>query len=632
MTQFREVRKKPEIEIERLDGGLNKKDGPSKIDITESPDCLNVDFGDRGSVGTRAGTSYYNSSAIATAAGNGLTVYNGSMVAWTNGRMFRMSGTTAVEVTAASGNFTTGLKVAYGQYQNILFVSDGTNGPWRWEGNESFYKMGIDVPSAPTAASNVAGASLVPTGTHYYAVSFVNTHAVEGEIGSFSASVTLATSAAVMVTSIPTGSTIQGVAARRIYRSTSQSGPWGLVASLTGNATSSVTDTVATVGAEPPEDASSPKPFSTIHLFKDRLFMEDNDAPTILRYTDYNNPFVSQAENFFLLDEGGDRGDIKAISDQNDVVSIFKENSIFLLLCEDPADDQTFQIIKSPANVGITGCRALVKDDNGILFVGKRFDHIVGVGYLSGTDLVETQTQYLMNKVLSRKIEADVLNYPSSLWDDISMFNFKNRIYLGVPASVNSTRIDGALLFDVNRLVQDSDTDPGSWSPWTGTVGVNDWTVFGNELYGISSNTDGLIIKFNRAAFTDADGTAINSYWWSKEIGGEPNIESWVKDFRHILPWVEKLGSYFMNMRVRIDGDEGVGDAYQIDLTPSGGLWSQLWGNFLWGAGSQRQEIEIPVGPRLGKRIQIGFDNQNTVGQGFKVHSFKIRMNLRRQR
>lgn len=338
MTQFREVRKKPEIEIERLDGGLNKKDGPSKIDITESPDCLNVDFGDRGSVGTRLGTNYYNSSAIASASGDGLTVYNGSMVAWTNGRMFRMSGTTSVEVTAASGNFTTGLKVAYGQYQNILFVSDGTNGPWRWEGNESFYKMGIDVPSAPTAASNVAGASLVPTGTHYYAVSFVNTHAVEGEIGSFSASVTLATSAAVMVTSIPTGSTIQGVAARRIYRSTNPTGPWGFVASLTGNASSSVTDTANVVGAEPPEDASSPKPFSTIHLFKDRLFMEDNDAPTILRYTDYNNPFVSQAENFFLLDEGGDRGDIKAISDQNDVVSVFKENSIFLILCVDPAE------------------------------------------------------------------------------------------------------------------------------------------------------------------------------------------------------------------------------------------------------------------------------------------------------
>lgn len=633
-TEFRIVRKKPEIEIERLDGGLNQKDGPSKIDITESPDCKNVEFGDRGSVGTREGTSYFNTAPIGSAAGDGCTVYQGTMVVWAGGSMHRVSGTTAVTVGAASGAFSSGAKVAYEQYQDILFCSDGTNGPYRYEGGTEFYNMGIGAPSAPTGVSDTSGGGAIATDTYYYAVTYVNSHAVEGGIGSASAGTTLATTAAIDVSDIAIGTGLEGVAERNLYRATSATGPWLFVQNIADNITSAVSDNVAvgSEGGEPPDDATAPKPFTAIREHQNRLWMPDNDNKSLLRYTDFDNPFVSQNLNFLLLSKG-DGSDITAIGVQNNLVTAFKENSIFVINLPDPSDDTTFQTIKSPANVGITGMRALVEEENGIIFVAQRNRHIVGLGFLSGIGLVDTQDQFLVNKTITKKIERTILTYPSTLWDDINMQTYKNRVYIGVPDSGSSTRIDSVLYFDVNRLITDENTDPGSWVPWDGVVGVNDWCVYNNELYGVSSVADGYILAFNNGTYTDADGSAIDSYWYSKEIGGEPGIESWVKDFRHIVTWVELLGSYNMNMVIRIDGDEGAGDTFQLDVTPGGSLWNNFnWNNGNWGPGLQRKEIETPVGPRLGKRIQVGYNNQDTVAQGFKVHSFKVRMNLRRQR
>lgn len=642
MAQFRQVRKKPEIEVERLDGGLNKKDGPSKIDITESPECLNVEYGDRGSVGTREGTSYFNTQTIGSAAGDGSVVYKQTMVVFAGGSLHRVSGTTAVTVPAASGAFTSGRRVAYQAYQDILFCSDGVNGPYRYEGGTDFYNMGIAEPVAVTATSDTSGGGGIAADTYYYAVTYINSHAVEGAIGSASAGVTLAASASVDVSSIPVGSGLEGVAERNLYRATSASGPWLFVQNIADNVTTSVSDNVGVgaEGGEPPDDATSPKPFNAIREHQNRLWMPDSDNETLLRYTEFDNPFVSKNLNFLLLSKG-DGSDIKAIGVQNNLVTAFKDNSIFVINIPDPSDDTTFQTIKSPANAGIVGPRAFVEEENGIIFMAKRSGHIIGVGYISGVGLIDTQDQFLVSRTISKKIEPDILAYPGSLWDDVAMVSFKNRIYMGVPASTSSTRIDGVLQFDINRLVYDQNTDPGSWSPWSGVVGVNDWVVFGNELYGVSSASDGYILKFNNGTYTDADGSAIDSYWYSKEIGGEPGIESWVKDFRFVVTWLELLGSYNMDLVTRVDGDQGSGTTYQIDITPGGSLWNNaagsivgglVWNNGNWGPGLTRKEVQTPVGPSLGKRLQIGFSNQNTAGQGFKVHSFKIRMNLRRQR
>ena len=636
MAYVQNVRKRIQITVPRLDGGLNQKDGPQAIDVTESPDCLNVVFGDKGSVEARQGTSYVTTAVtgVGTNAADGLASYKQTMVAWFGGTMNRLSGTAWVPVSLTTGQFTSGVNVSWAIYQNILFCSDGTTGPWRWEGSDSFYKMGMYPMSAPSGA-NSASAGNIAASTWYYAVSPVNTHLSEGPLGS-SVAVTNTGSATIAVTGIAVGTALAGIFKRYVYRASSTTGPWYRVYDLGDNVATSFTDTVgaasAIVSPEAPDATSSPKPFSCITLHKERFWMPDADNESLLRYTEFTDPFISDDLNFVEAAEG-DGSDILALGVQNDLVTAFKDNSIFVADMVDPSDDTTIQIKKSPANFGIVSGKALANVDNGIVFVAKQFGKAIGIGYLSGLDLVQSQDQYLLNRMLTNKIETLFTRHPTSLYSDICMGVNEQVVYIGVATETNSTRIDGLLWFDITRIVRDANTDPGSWSLWTGYVGCKSFVNHVGSFYGAYSVANGHIIEFNNGTYTDADGSAIDAYWWSKELGGEGDMDSWIKDFRFVTPWYELLGSYNMNMTVRVDGDQGTGNTYQIDLTPPGTLWNgSTWNGGIWNGGQIRKEREYPVGTLLGKRIQVRFDNDNTAGQGFKVHQFKVTYNPRRQR
>lgn len=633
MSYVQNVRKKIELTVDRLDGGLNQKDGPQAIEDSQSPDCLNITFGDKGSVETREGTSYFNTTAVGSSAADGLGSYkNSTMCAWFGGTMYRSSGTAFVAVSGSTGAFASGAAVNWAVFQNILFCSDGQNGPYRWEGNNSFYKMGMYEGSAPIGASNTAG-NIAP-GTWYYAYAPVNSHLVEGPLSLISSGVTIAASANIYVSGIGVGTAIAGVANRYVYRASSTAGPWYRVADLGDNISTAFTDSV-TVGSASvlaATSTTSPKPFTTIVLHKERFWMDDNDNKSLLRYTDFATPFVSDDLNFQALAEGDDT-DIIAIGVQNDLVTAFKDNSLYLADMADASDDTTIAIKKSPSNYGIVSSRSFVQIDNGIIFAAKQFGRMVGFSYLSGLDLVQTQDQFLLSRTLTENIEGLMLRCPTTLYSKIAMISFNNTILVSFPAAANSTTIDGALWFDINRMVKDKDTAPGSWAPWDGFVGCSTFVNHVGNLYGAYKDATGRIIKFYNGTYTDADGSAIDSYWWSKLLGGEAAYESWIKDFRFITPWYDLLAAYSMFMRYRLDGDESVGNSTEIDLTPSGTLWGfSTWGGGVWNAGQLRKEQQYPIGPLLGKRIQVRFDNNNTVGKGFKVHQFKVTYNPRRQR
>src|SRR5580765_4264075 len=114
---------KVQIEIDHLDEGLDTTAGPNQVSEFGSPDCLNVVFDSYGSVGTRNGCSIFNTQAIGTAPIDGLATYNGSMIAWAGGNMYRASGTTFVTIPSAQCQFVSGANVATVVYQQVLFMS-----------------------------------------------------------------------------------------------------------------------------------------------------------------------------------------------------------------------------------------------------------------------------------------------------------------------------------------------------------------------------------------------------------------------------------------------------------------------------------------------------------------------------
>jgi hypothetical protein len=637
VATVKKVATKVQVELDRFDGGRNTKDAPSRIEDNQSPDLLNVVFDDRGAVGTREGTSYFNTSVVEPGSNtiDGLTEYKGTMVAWAGGGMFRASGTTLVTVTAASDQFATGVAVAYEQYQDVLFMSDGTNGPYRWEGGQDFYNMGIGIPSAPTSLSDTAGD--IAADTYFHAVSFINTAVVEGEVGSASTGVTIGGSATIRIDDIPIGTGLQGVDKRNVYRATAASGPWLFVKELADNVTTSFTDTVAvgSEGGNPPSDGTAPTPFTTIRQHRERLFFDDSANRTLLRYTNSGSPYISAALNFTALNKG-DGSNITAVGVQQDLVTAFKTNSVWVADLVDPSDDTTWIYVKTPVTKGIVGPKAFAEIDNGIMYMGQENGRVTGFHYLSGVDLLDTNNRLIKTRNIAENIEADLLGLGTTLTADVAMYVFDNRIYIAAPQTSASTSNDAVWWFDLDRITTDG--QPGSWSIWTGVVGAKDWTEHNGILYGGSSLADGYVLQFNNGTFTDADGTGIDSYMWTKEFGGEASLESWIKDMRFINVWYAQLGAYVMTVRWRKDGDTGSGFSTNLDLTPPGDTWNNFnWGNGTWSGGGSQTEREVSLGKLLGRRLQVRFENERSggspiAGQGFKVFNLKSLMNLRRQR
>ena len=622
------------LEIDEFDGGWNTKNSPSSIELNESPDCKNVIFDDLGSVGTRDGTQYLNSTAIGSVAVDGGAEYKTSHVVFGGGNMYHMTGSVPTLITQSSGKFLAGNKIAKVVYQGMLIVSDGVNGPYRYEGDTgNFYNLGIGIPSATSYSGITAsGTGNIAPGTYYHRIAFINTHVVEGEAGSMTSAITLVASSNIHLVNIPVGSGLNGVARRVVYRASTVSGPWKFVNEIADNTTTVYTDNVANslLGDEAIEDATAPTPFQSVFVLSERMFFPDNTDRTLLRYTEYTNPFVSIAENFIPLNKQ-DGSEIQRVDESEGFLVAFKHESIWALNITDPTDDTTWQIVKTPATMGIIGPFAASKSDKGIVFGGKRNGKITGFHLLSGIAVAQTADTRLRTDSISERLENHILAWPSSIVDDIFMYTYNNRIHVACPSSSASTTNDQVLWFDINRM--GANGQPGSWAPWNGDViKLSYMWDFNGEMYAGMQPAVGKVLKFNPNLLNDADGDAINSYFWTKQYGGENGIDTWIKDGRLVSLWYALLGDWEMNLRYRIDGDIGVGTAIEINLTPGGSLWgSMVWGVDDWGGGSSDRETTHSLGNTIGKRFQFGFDNQNTVGQGFKVHLLKFHANLRRE-
>jgi hypothetical protein len=621
------------FDVERFDGGLNTTDAPSKISPFESPDCLNVVFDTDGAIATRDGTAKWNTTSIGTCSIDHGISYNNDMIVWANGKMWKnssTSGTTFTAITSSSGHFQTGATVAAVVYQNVLFCSDGVNGPWKYSGSENFYNMGIDIPSAPTGSS--IGAGSVATGTYYYAVSFVNTQVVEGQLGSASVGVVLTNSSTVRLTSIPVGSTLAGVSSRFIYRGDNASGPFRKVGTISDNTTATFDDTTAngSEGRFSKIDGTKPKAFNTIELHQDRLFFDDFDDTTFIRYTNFQEPYIAEAENEEPMNQG-DGFPVQAISAQDNFVTIFKKNKSFSIEVVDASDDLTWIKRELAGNIGIVGPKAVRKVRDGTIFVGMQNGRITGFHFLTGIRLIETSDGNLRSLLVSKKIEYSTQNaLATDQLDNFCLELFDNRLYAAHTSTGQSVN-DKLFWLDLNRV--GTSEQPGSWSLWDG---INAKCLFAHDgkLFAGDSGATGFVRKFNSGSYSDS-GSAINSYFWTKEFGGETDgsLDSYAKNLRDLYLWYSKLGSYYMNVRVRLDGDTSTGAVYPISLANTSSLWdTALWDVGTWSSNRTDFQSRIPINGLLGRRFQIRFDNQNTAGQGFKVHRLELEMLLRGRR
>jgi len=604
----------------QLDGGLNNRYEKALLLDNESPDALNVIYGD-GAVETRGGSTKINTTAVGSYVCDGLyTRHNNqgseTMVGWWNGTLYGLATTTFVTVPSAQSIYTAGQRVYADEYENYIFFGNGGSIPYKYNGD--FTRHGVYPPSsAMTAATAATGAAL--TGSFYYAMTFVNSNLVESDISPLTTTLTVA-GANITLTNIQTAPASFGVNSRRIYRTANGGSTLKRLTTISDNTTTTYDDAIAdaSLGVNAPDDQGVPPLYSAICYHQGRLFVID-PVENNVKYSEIGNPYVFKAESVELV--GDNTIDVPqglAIYD-NSVIVFCKRNPWIIYMPS--TDPDTWSVLRVRANFGSMSPFSYFKYENKVMFGAMQNDKFVGFAAVEGQTVSPSASLLtstaLGSELQSDKIEPDIFQIQEGYQKNVTSMVFQNKAYITATYGDGNTTNNRIFVFDFNLGRLDR-KQKQVWAEWTG-INAAQFTIFNNRLYAADATATGFVRQLNTTTYND-DGSAINSYAWTKEYSGIPGDENTFKDFRHVQLFYEKSGDYFMNFTYKVDSDVGSGNTQTLDLNPGGSLWgSMVFGRDLWGGGSSEGEDRIYVSPARGKRIQFKFSNQNTVNQKFKV-------------
>lgn len=637
----------PDQEVLTFDGGLDNKFEKALLPENESPDCLNVEFGD-GAVGTRQGATKLNTAAAGNVAFDGLYTRRSSdgtsesMCAFIGGHMLVLGVTTFNTIPSAQSVFTIGTRVGAELAENYIFAGNGFVGPYKYNGTD-FTQHGISAPVLTCSVASSTTGSLTTNGIYNYRVTYVNSALVESDMGPATPTFTVSgVGLSIRVTSIPIGSAAsQGILYRRLYRTVGTGAlAYFRVTTIQDVSSTTFVDTLAdtSLGSAAPTDNGVPPKYNAIIYNNNILFVNDASNPNYVWYSVIGQPYTFPSTNFFKV--GDNAGDlVKGFASYDNYVVIFCEQSTWINFMPDPATPSGWRRIKSNSPFGSKSpyCALIcdVRGENIMLHPAIQNRKFVGFAALTGATL-DPSVSYQMvttagSQLQSNVIEPDMFLLNESKLNQISGIVFKNKAYIAVSYGVSQTTNNRVYVWDFS-LSNIKKDQPTSWAPWSGTpYNINQFCVYGGKLYGASSGTNGFVYQVTDTNVYSDDGSAINSYWWSKEYSGFEQDTAITKDFRYLNMLYDNAGAYYMTLRFRTDSDTGVGTSKNISLTPGGSLWGTLiWGVGMWGGGVNQTESRIYFGDSLrGKRLQFRFDNQNTAGQRFKVHRGQFLYNIR---
>lgn len=610
---------------------MNNKFAPSIINDSESPSCLNVVFSS-GGVGTREGFVKVNTAAVSTHVCDGLYVRKGTsnaetMVAFFNGTGFTLNTTSFITIGSAQSVFTGGVRVGSSQMENHIFFGTGGVIPYKYNGTD-FTRHGV-YPPTDTTTMNSGGAGVL-IGDYRYKFTYRNSQTVEGNPST--ATVTFAaTSVAITFVCLPIAPQSWGVASRRIYRTVSSGSTFLLVTTISDNTTTTYTDNTAdaSLGAVAPSDKGVPPNYSIIVFHQRRMFVNDNANGNLIYYSDLDEPYTFGSASFLTVGDSS-TDFIKAIEVHNDSLVVFGERNVWLVYMQDttPAN---WQVIKAESSYTSKSPFGAFTYNNKLAFPAMQNDKFAGIGAISGAALEPNISMLTVSNVGSElksdRIEPDMFDIQEAYVGNISSIVFKNKAFIAMTKASGSTTNNRVYVMDfsVERLAQDKHE---AWIPWSG-LNVAQFAIYSGNLYYGTSTATGFVYKLNSGVYTD-DGSAINSYMWTKEFAGLRGEASFNKDFRYTNMLVDLAGDYFMDFSYKVDSDTGTGTRYQVNLDPGSSLWgTMIWGVDNWGGGSNQKDIRVYLANARGKRIQFYFSNQNTAAQRFMVHWQNFTYNLK---
>lgn len=622
-----------------FDGGLDNKFEVSIIPDNESPDCANVIF-TNGSVGTREGSTKLNTAAVSAQTFNGIYTRRANdgvgetLCVWAGTDMFYLATTTFITVPSAQSVYGAGNRIAAVNFQNYLFIGQSGVTPYKYDGT-GFTRHGIPAPSTSgtVGSANVAG-NLTASGQYQYKVTYRNAALVESDLGPATQTFVISTTSGQnTLSALPLAPTSYGVGQRRLYRNASGGTTFKLVTTLSDNTTTVYTDNTAdaSLGASAPTDNGVPPVYTAVIYHQTRLFMNDTSNRNLVWYSVLNQPYTVPSTNFFRV--GDNASDlVRAFGVYENSVVVYCEQSIWMLYMATTTEtDWTLVRIKSA--FGSKSPHCVINYNNKQLSPSVQNQKFVGFGAIVGTIQDPTTSELTAftagSELKSDRIEPDMFLVREGLISQISGVIFKNKAYIALPYGASQTTNNRIYVFDfsISNLRKSQEA---SWAPWTG-LAAEQFAIYGGYLYYCSS-TSGFVYRLEAGVYSD-DGTAIDSYFWTKEFSGADGEFNLYKDWRWGSLLIDTPGNYFMNVGYRVDSDNSSGTQRQINLSPGSSVWGTMrWGLDNWGAGTNRIESRLYFGSSRGKRIQLKFSNQNAVNQKFKVHGLTLHYNLRGSR
>ena len=421
------------------------------------------------------------------------------------------------------------------------------------------------------------------------------------------------------------------MAARRIYRTDAGGSTYHRVVEIADNTTTTYADNIASsaVGATAPTDNGEPPNYQAVIYHNNRLFCNDPANRNYVYYSDLAEPYTFGALNFLKI--GDNASDlVYGFEVYENNLLVLCENSEFLINMPDT----------TPANWTVTRVRSAygskspygsVRFKDRVLFPAMQNSKFVGFAADAGQTLDPTATQLSVSvagsDLISDRVEPDMFNVQVSYAGNFSAIVYKNRIYVALTYGSGQTTNNRVYVYDfsISNLARQQ---KGAWVPYTGWNAAQ-FCIYNGNLYFGTSTATGFVYQCETGTYSD-DGTAINSYFWTKEFSGVKGQENLFKDFRKARLLIEKAGAYYMTLAYRMDSDKGNGSSVQVDLNPGSTIWGTgMWGISLWGGGTDQEEKVVSLGQARGKRIQFMFSNQNTAGQRFKVHGLNFNYNVR---
>lgn len=626
-----------------LDGGKNNRVAKQWLLDNESPDCKNVVYG-FGYVETRQGSHRINTSSVGSYACDGLFTRHDisgaeSMVAYFNGAMYALSGTTFNLVSGSTSVFTAATRIYAAEYENNIFFGNGHSIPRRYDGT-NFFRHGVYPPtSAPTVATSVCGLSL-NTGTYQYTVTYVNSNLVESNIGPYTTTFTASGGTGFSLSDVPVAPASFGVESRYIYRNAASGAVWYRCGTISNNTSTTFVDSMSEAGliasSQAPTANDVPPQYSQILFHAGRFFMID-PVTTWVWYTDLGNPYVVAPTNFRRI--GDATAEIpKALGIWDNYLIVFCQNNTAWTVYMPDSDDANWVDFKIRSPYGSKSPLSVFSMKNKLYFAATENGKFVGFAGITaqGADPTATATEVgaIGSTLITEPIKDDISDFKSGSLGDISAIVFDNKAYISYTNSTGS----------YNNRIYVFDFSDESFNrkqeivlvPWTG-LNISYFAVYEGNIYGGCSDNIGHVHKLNDGSYSDNSyataPTAIDSYLWSKEYGGADGHESWHKDFRFLNLLYEPCGNYNMALKTRTDSDRGDGLIEPISLNPNTTLWSSFaWGSRNWEAGRSEIELKKPLGQFSGKRIQFGFSNLNMAGSKFKIVGLNITYNLKGKR